>query len=275
MAETAERADDLVRDEEHAVLVTDLADPWEIALRRDETTTRVLDRLEENCSDGLGPFEEDAVFDALDEPIAERSVVLAERMPVPVGARYVRGPGCERFEWRADRRDTGDGERAEGGAVVRRLSRDDLVPLALALGAEVLARQLPGRLDGFTPAGGEEHPVQIAGCQRGELGREFDRGGVAVAPDREVLERLGLFRGRLGEVMTTVAKLHSEQAAQRVQVLAFVRVPEVAAFAAHHDRNLLGLVGAEPSEVHPEMAAGLVVEIVDVVGGHCETPCWW
>ena len=140
-----------------------------------------------------------------------------------------------------------------------------LCALALALGPEVLPGELPRRLDGLGAAGGEEHAVEVARRELRELGRELDRGRVRVAPDREVLERARLFGRRLGQVAPTVAELHREEAGERVEVALAVGVPQVAALTAGDDRDLVALVRAEPGEVHPEVVARLLVQIVDVV----------
>ena len=54
VAEPAEAADDLVGDQQDAVLVADLADALAVALRRRERAARVLDGLHEHRGDRLG-----------------------------------------------------------------------------------------------------------------------------------------------------------------------------------------------------------------------------
>ena len=109
-------------------------------------------------------------------------------------------PGVSGSNGVAQRRDAGDRERPHRRAVVRGLAGDDLVALGLTDRPEVLPGQLPRRLDRLGAAGGEEDPVQVAGRELGELGGELDRRRVRVAPDREVLERLGLLARGLGEL---------------------------------------------------------------------------
>ena len=57
LAEPAPGADDLVGDQQHAVLVADLADALEVALGRDEAAAGVLDGLEDHARDRLGALE--------------------------------------------------------------------------------------------------------------------------------------------------------------------------------------------------------------------------
>ena len=113
--------------------------------------------------------------------------------------------------------------------MVRGVTGDHLVALPLALGPEVLAGELPRRLHGLGSAAREEDPVEVAGREVGEAGRELDRGDVAVAPDREVLEGLGLPGCGGGELVAAVPDLHGEQTRERVEVLAAVGVPDPAA----------------------------------------------
>ena len=55
VAEPAPRADDLVGDEQDAVLVADLAHALEVALRRGEAAAGVLHRLEDHAATVSGP----------------------------------------------------------------------------------------------------------------------------------------------------------------------------------------------------------------------------
>ena len=186
----------------------------------------------------------------------ERLLVVAERVVVAVGVGDVRRAGREWLERSAQRRDAGDRERAEGGAVVRDLARDHLVALSLPDGAEVLARELPRRLHRFGPAAREEHAVEVARREVGHAGRELDRGRMRVVPDREVRELLRLLASGLGELAAAVAHLHGEQARQPVEQPLAGRVPHVATLAARDDVDrMVVVVAAEPREVHPQVAA--------------------
>ena len=68
VADAAEGADHLVRDQQHVVLVADLAHPLEVAGRRREAAARVLHRLEEDGRDGLGALEQDHLLDPVRGP---------------------------------------------------------------------------------------------------------------------------------------------------------------------------------------------------------------
>jgi hypothetical protein len=118
-----------------------------------------------------------------------------------------------------------------------------------------LLGELPRGLDGLAAAGGEEHPVQVAGSVLGQPLGEVDRLRVRVGPQREEPELGGLLTRPLGELDAPVPGLHDEQPGQAVDVPAALVVPDVVALAAH-DRGDLVLPGALPGEVPPEVVAG-------------------
>jgi hypothetical protein len=125
----------------------------------------------------------------------------------------------------------------------------------LADHSEVLAGQLPGRLDRFGAARGEEHPVEVARGERSDALGELDGTGVRIGPEREVGQLGRLFGRRLTELGPPVPDLAGEQPGQTIEVALAVLVPDVGALAAHHDRHLVFLVvRAEAGEVHPEVS---------------------
>ena len=65
------------RDQQHVVLVADLADPLEVAGRGREAAAGVLHRLEEDRGDGVGALVLDGDRDLVGGPAAERLGVVA------------------------------------------------------------------------------------------------------------------------------------------------------------------------------------------------------
>ena len=249
--------------------VADLAHPLEVAGRRGEAAAGILHRLQVHGGDRLGVLREDGLLDGVGGPAAEgHDVVLEVRRPVEVGVGHLEGPGHQRFERGADLGDAGDGEGPHGGAVVRDVTADDLVPLGLADQLEVLAGQLPRRLDGLGAAGGEEDPVEVAGRQVGDLLGQLDGLRVRVAPHREVGQLGRLLGSRLHQFHPTVAELAGEQAGQAVQVALAVLVVDPHALAVGDDRDLLAGVVRHAGEVHPQVAVGALLQGFVRILGH-------
>ena len=257
MAEPAPGADHLVGDQQHVVLVADLADPLEVAVGRDEAAARVLDRLEDHRGDRLRPLEDDPLLDRVGGP--ERVAVLGPA--VDVGVRHVAGAGDERFELVAQVGDPGRRERPQRGAVVGDLAGDEFVLLAFAVGAVVVARQLQRRLDRLGAAVGEEDAVEVARRQVGDPRGEFDRPRVGVAPQGEEVELFDLARGGLAVLGAAVAGVDAEERREAVQVAVAVLVVDVAPVGLGDQWDLvIGAVGAHPREVHPQMLAGQLLK---------------
>ena len=182
------------------------------------------------------------------------SSVSSVRPVVAARVAHVGHAGDERLERVAQGRDPVDRERAHGRPVVGDLAGDRL-PAALAAGTVELPRELPGRLDRLGAAGDEEDAVQVAGRERGDLGRELDRARVRVGPVRVERELAHLGRRRLADLLAVrVADLDREQARERVEVALPVDVLEVAALSAHDDRHVVAFgVRAHAREVEPEV----------------------
>ena len=115
-------ADDLVGDQQHLVLVADLAHALEVAVGRREAAAGVLNRLEDHGGDRLGPLELDPRRDRLGQVLG----AVAGREPVEVRVRDVAAARRERLERRAQAGHSGRAERAERRAVVCHFSRDHL-----------------------------------------------------------------------------------------------------------------------------------------------------
>ena len=243
--------------------VADLAYPLEVAGRRREAAPGVLNRLEEDRRHRLGPLVLDLPFDVVRAPQRARAQVGTVVAAVAVGVLHLASSGHERLEGLTSRRDAGDREGAERGPVVGDVAADHLVPGRLAGHLEVLAGELPGRLDRLAAAGGEEHAIEIA---RGEVGKtvgELDAGRVGVAPLREVGELRGLLGGGFGKLDASVADLDDEEPREPVEVALAVGVVDVGALAALDDGDLAFLVvGPHAREVHPEVPARRGLELV-------------
>ena len=241
--------------------VADLPHPLEVPRRRGEAAAGVLHGLEVDGRDRVRTLPDDGPLDLVRRPLAEGDLVVGEdRCPVEVGVGDLDGPAHQGFEGGLEVRDPGDGQGTHGRPVVGDVAADDLGALGLAGLPEVLPGQLPRRLDRLGPAGGEEDAVELTGRVPGQALGQLDGAGVGVGPQGEVGQRAGLLRSRLGQLGAPVAQLRGEEAGQTIQVALAVLVPHVGTLAAHHHRDLVGLVGAHAAEVHPEVATGLLAQ---------------
>ncbi len=261
VADAAERADDLVGDEQHVVGVADLPDAFEVAGRRREAPARVLHRLEEDRGHRVGTLELDGLLDAVRCPQPERLVVVPQvlRRPVRVRVRHLERTGHQRLEHLLGGRDPGDGQRPLRRPVVGHRPADDLVLVGLAHQLPVLLGELPRSLDGLAAPGGEEDPVEVRRCVVGQPLGEVDGGGVRVGPEREEREVLRLARRRLRQHGPPVTDLDDEEPGEPVEVLLARVVPDVCALALDHDGHLRTVVvRGVTREVHPQVVAGRI-----------------
>ena len=276
VAEPAEGADDLVADQQHVVLVADLADPLEVAGRGREAAAGVLHRLEEHRGDGVGALVLDRDRDLVGGPAAEGLEVSggtgleALGGAVEVGVGHPERRRDERLERRLHHRDAGDRQRALRRAVVGDRAADHLVLGGLAGELEVVLGELPRGLDGLAAAAGEEDAVEVAGrVARDPLGQLHGL-RVGVGPQRHEGELGGLLGRRLGDVGAAVPELVDEQAGEPVEVALALGVVEVGTLAAHDHGHLALLVDRVAREVQPQVVAtGLLQagELVVGVGG--------
>ena len=139
--------------------------------------------------------------------------------------------------------------------MVGQVPADHLDAVGLSPQLEVLAGQLPRRLDGVGAASGEKHPVQVTGGQFGQFRGEFDRRGVAVGPYREKPEGCRLVAGRPGQLGPPVTELAHKEPGQSVQITVALGIPHVAAVAPLDHPSAVDVV-AEHAEVAPQVSFG-------------------
>ena len=109
VAEPAEAGDDLVEDQQDAVLVADRAQPLQIALGRRQHAGRARHRLDDDGGDGRGVVQRDDALELVGEMRAPLGLALGEGLLLAiVGRRQVIDAGQQRAEdtcgWRRCRR---------------------------------------------------------------------------------------------------------------------------------------------------------------------------
>ena len=146
MPGATEAGDDLIEDQQDVVSVADRADPLQVAGRWHADTRREHDGLRNECGDGLGPFEDDCLFQHCGRRRRERLGLEAETRLVRERWVHVNEARRKRLvdrppAWRARRR-----EGVAGATVIPAVVRQNLELLAVAVLRRELARHLDGCL---------------------------------------------------------------------------------------------------------------------------------
>ena len=125
VAETAEAGDDLVEDQQDAVLVADRAQPLQIALRRRQHAGRARHRLDDHRGDRRRVVQRDDALELVGEMRAPFRLALAEGLLLAIiGRRQMIDAGEQRAEELAVGDDAADRDAAEADAVIAALAAD-------------------------------------------------------------------------------------------------------------------------------------------------------
>ncbi len=251
-AETAEAGDDLVEDEQDAVLVADRAQPLEIALGRHQHAGGAGDRLDDDGGDGRGIMQGDDALKLVGE--LDAVLRLAAREGVAggvVGVADVVDAGQQRAEHLAVADDAADRDAAEIDAVIAALAADQAEARALADDALIGERDLEAGLDRFGAGIGEEDVVDAGRHVGDQARRQLEALGVADLESRRIVELAHLGGDGFDDLRPGMAGIDAPQTRGAVQHLAAVGGAVVHALRAdQHARRLLELpVGGER---HPE-----------------------
>ena len=126
MAEPAEAGDDLVEDQQDAVLVADRAQPLQIALRRRQHRGRARHRLDDDGGDGGVAVQRDDALQFVGEMRAPFRLALGERLLLAVvGVRQMIDARQHRAERLAVVGEAADRHAAEADAVIAALAADE------------------------------------------------------------------------------------------------------------------------------------------------------
>ena len=189
VAEPAEAGDDLVEDQQDAVLVADLAQALEIALGRRQHAGRARHRLDDDGGDRRGVVQRDDALEIVGEMRAIVRLALGEGLLLAViGVRQVVDAGQQRAEELAVGDDAADRDAAEADAVIAALAADQPGLGALAEHVPVGERDLQRRVGGLRAGVGEEDMVEIAGRQRRDPGRGGEHLRMAELEGRREIE---------------------------------------------------------------------------------------
>ncbi|OPY08637.1 MAG: hypothetical protein A4E67_00947 [Syntrophaceae bacterium PtaB.Bin038] len=232
---------DLVGDEQHVVLVTDLADALEVTVLRHEGPRRgPNDGLGDEGRHGVGTLVENRLFELVGALHAAPVGDEIEGAAVAVAGRNVRRVKHERLVVAASARVAAQGKGAERVAVIARPSGDDLELQGKAAVDLVLPGHLHCRLDGLGAAGQEVDPGQPRrrhlhdplGQSDGRLARELGAVGEGDAA--------GLLQHGLLDLLDAVTDIHHGGPSGSVDVPPAFLVVDIDALSALHGGVVLG-----------------------------------
>ncbi|MNP00738.1 hypothetical protein D3C76_925330 [compost metagenome] len=267
-AEAAEGGHHLVGDVEHVVLPAHLPHALVVAARRDDHATGAHDRLGEEGRDLVGAQFEDLLLEFGDQEFEEVRLGHAFRRAIGVRAGDVVDEVLEEVELRRVVGDlAAEGHGEEGRAVVGVDPADDVLLGVLAAAVLVVLDQPVGGVHGGGAAGGEEHVVEVARRQFGELLAELDGADVGHVAERVGVGQLAHLLGDgVGHFRAAQADVGAPHAAHRVEVAPAVGIVDIGAFTRGDvQRAVLAVVVEHVVAVHVVRLVGgdqlLVVEL--------------
>ena len=265
VAEAAETGDDLIEDQQDAVLGGDLAQPLQVALGRRQDARGSRHRLDDDGGNGGGIVQVDEAGQLVRQVRAPFRLALGEGLlGAVVGAGQVIDAGQHVSELLAVGDDAADRNAAEADAVVAALAADEPSAGTFAAGLVIAERDLERSVDRLAPRVGEEGVIEVAGCQQGEARGQLEHLGVAVLKGRRVVELGRHLLDGLDDGLAAVAGVDAEQARGGVGHLGAVGLEVVHALGAGEQARAF-LEGAVGGEGHP---IGLELIGVDVERCH-------
>ena len=160
----------------------------EIAFRRRQHAGRRRDRLDDHRGDGRGVVQRDQAIEFVRKVPAPFRLADGEGLlGAVIGRRQVIDAGDQRAEHLAVADDAADRDAAEADAVIAALAADQ--PHARGVAAHVVKgeRDLERGVDRLRAGIAEEHVVEVAGGERGDAARQFERLRVRELEGRRVV----------------------------------------------------------------------------------------
>ncbi|MNZ73094.1 hypothetical protein D3C78_914950 [compost metagenome] len=246
----AEGGDHFVEDQQDVVLVADLAQTLQVALRRHQHAGGTGHRLDDHGGDVRGVMQ----FDQLEQLVGQLDAAglghaLGEGHARLQGVRQVVDVHqlAEHLAVAADAAQRGAGDV---DAVVATGAADQLGLRRLAFQAPVGAGHLDRGVGALRTGAGEEHVVEAAGGELGDLVGQLERQRVAVLEARGVVEGAQLLGHGFLDFLARVAGAAGPQAGEAVVDPAALVVHQPAAFGGDDDPRVL-LEVAVGAEGHP------------------------
>ena len=269
ITQATEAGDDLIEDQQDAVLVADFAQTLQIALRRHQNARRPGHRFHHDGGDGRRVVQRHQTLQIIGEMRAVFRLALREGIVFHIMRMAdVVHAGQQRAEIHPVLDDPADGNTAEADTVIAAFATDQAGPCALAPCALIGQRDLQRRIAGFGPGIGKEDMIQIAGEHVAQTAGQFEGLVMAELEGRCEVQFLYLFLHRFHDLRFGMPGIDAPQARRPVQDIAVIMAFVIHAFRRHEDARIL-LETAIGRERHPE---GAEVVLRDSLG-HGGLPC--
>ena len=268
-AQAAKAGDDLVKDQQDAVLVANLAQALQVSLGRDVPAGRTGHRLDDDGRHVAGVVQGQDALLQFQQGILVPDRFFAVDVCVVDGVvdetQVVHPRQQGRAEHLAVGGDAAHTHAAKAHAVVSALTADEDVAVTLAARPVVGQRHLQRGVGRLRAGVAEQHLVQVA---RGH-GRDHVGGleGLVIAglEGGGVVQGVELLLDGLVDGLAVVARAHAPEAGDAVEHLASVVRGEVHAAGGHEHARALGkaAVGGEgePVVLHAEVGVGHVYSL--------------
>ncbi len=248
----AEARDHLVEDQQDAVLRAQLAQPLQVAFRRQQHAGRARDRLDDHGRDRRGVVQPDQPLQLVGEFRAVLGQAARERVaPQVVRVLQVIDTRQGRAEELAVVDHAAHGDAAEADTVIAALAADEALARGFAAHAMPGQRDLERGVHGLGARIREEHVIEAGRRQLDDAVRELECGGMAELERRRVVECRELLRDGLDDLPPPVPGHHAPESRRAVEDLPAVVRPVVHALGAR-EQPRRGLELAIRRERHPE-----------------------
>ena len=222
-AETAEARDDLVEDQQDAVLARDVAQAFQIALGRQQDTGRARHRFHDHGGDGIGAVQRDDALQFVGQMRAMFRLPARHAVFRQMRMGQVVHPGQQAAEDAAVADDAAHRDAAEAHAVIPALAPDQARPAALAARAVIGQCDLQRGIHRLGARVGVEHMLQPLGRDVDDPVGEFERARMAHLECRRIVQRAHHPADRLGDARPAMTGVAAPEPCGPVQDLAPVR----------------------------------------------------
>ena len=235
----AETGDHLVKDQQHAVLVTDLANFLQIADWRNKRAGGAGDRLDEDSGEGGAAKVLGDALEVHGHLGTGQRLALREALLLGPGVADHRDVWKCQAEGLAVADHAGKRDAAHVDAVIGTLAADQPVTLRLAAGPLVGEDDLDRRVHRLRSGVGEEHMVELVRQHPADALGKFKRTRMAKLEVRRVIIVQHLVIDRFGDLAAAMASRCAEQGRRSVDDLTTLVVPHIHALGLDDHAGVL------------------------------------